>query len=101
MSTWHVVRTWLVQAETYDEALAKAKPGEHTRLRVGRGGTPHVSIEKLAWLLSQESLESLSLGEIAEQMDQPVERIIDAIDVLKLLRGEETQFPPVPWGRLQ
>lgn len=55
-------------------------------------------IERLAWLLAQE--EGGTLGEMAEKYDEPVERIMDALDVVKIARGEHTQLPPVNWDEV-
>jgi len=54
-------------------------------------------IEKLAWLLSKEHGDGVTLGQLATKYGEPVERIQDALDVLKIIRGEPTQIPPVPW----
>ena len=55
-------------------------------------------IEKLAYLLAREPRgEDVTLGDLAKKYDEPVERIMDALDVLKIIRGEPTQLPEVPW----
>lgn len=55
-------------------------------------------IEKLAWLLAKETEGTVTMGELARKYDEPIERIMDALDVLKIIRGEATQIPPVDWG---
>lgn len=56
------------------------------------------TIEKLAWLINWHSTnEEHTIGELAVLYGETPERIMDAIDVLKIMRGEPTQFPPVPW----
>ncbi len=49
-------------------------------------------------LLDQHSGdESVTIKELARLYDQTPERIADALDVLKIRKGEPTQFPPVLW----
>jgi hypothetical protein len=57
------------------------------------------TIEKLAWLMKWHSTqdEEHTIGELAALYEETPERIMDAIDVLKIMDGEPTQFPPVPW----
>lgn len=55
------------------------------------------SIEKLAWEIEHED-GAMTLGELAEKYGETTERIMDAIDVLKIAHGQPTQLPPVPWG---
>lgn len=54
-------------------------------------------IEKLAWLIAREG-GNPTMGQLADKFDEPVERIMDACDVVKIVRGEPTQIPEVPWG---
>jgi hypothetical protein len=55
-----------------------------------------IGIEKLAWLISQES-NSATLGGLADKYGTTTERIQDAIDVLKIRKGKPTQIPPIQW----
>lgn len=60
------------------------------------------SIERLAWMIQTEHLargSGATLGQIAEQYGETVERVMDAVDVIKIVSGEPTVFPPVEWGR--
>lgn len=54
-------------------------------------------IEMLAFLLSQEEDDSVTLGQLAEKYGEDTWRIRDALDVLKIIQHEPTQIPPVPW----
>ena len=53
-------------------------------------------IEKLAYELSFED-KNMMLGELSEKYGEPIQRIMDALDVLKIKKGIPTQLPPVPW----
>lgn len=55
-----------------------------------------VPIERLARMLQDEPGES-TLGELAARFDQPIGRIRDALDVLKIRCGEPTTIPLVRW----
>lgn len=59
-----------------------------------------IGIEKLAWLIDQHvhDPETITIGNLAKIHGETSERIMDAIDVLKIRRGQSTQLPPVPWG---
>ncbi len=58
------------------------------------------TIEKLAWLIDRHcDIEPCTIGELAELYGETPERIADAMDVLKIMMGEPTQIPPVPWHR--
>lgn len=61
------------------------------------GANLRKGIERLAYELTLEDHGDISLGELAEKHGQTVERIIDAIDVIKVKRGQPTSLPPVPW----
>jgi hypothetical protein len=56
-----------------------------------------ITIEKLAWLLSAAPGEA-TIGQLAAQFGQEPGRIMDAMDVLKIMRGDTTQLPPVDWS---
>ncbi len=56
------------------------------------------TIETLAWLL-QAAPGTMTLGDLARRMDETPDRIHDAVDLLKLRRGIDTQIPPVDWTR--
>ena len=56
-----------------------------------------MTIEKLAYLIQTECTDGSTLGEMSRKYSQPMQRIMDAIDVLKIRKGESTQIPPVPW----
>lgn len=58
------------------------------------------SIEKLAWELERDTEirgNGTSLGEVAEKYGEDLERIMDALDVVKIVRREPTQIPAVEW----
>lgn len=55
-----------------------------------------VSIERLAWMISDEPGDA-TLGELADKYETHVDRIMDAMDVLKIRRGEPTTLPPIEW----
>jgi hypothetical protein len=55
-----------------------------------------VSIERLARQLSDEP-DDVSLGSLADRYDVSLDRIFDAMDVIKIRRGEPTTIPPVEW----
>jgi hypothetical protein len=54
-------------------------------------------IERLAWHLSSEDGEA-TLGALARKYGETTERIMDALDSLKMRRGEPTSLPPVDWS---
>jgi hypothetical protein len=55
-------------------------------------------IEKLAWLIHTGGHPGeTTIGELAKIYDEPVERIMDALDVIKIVHGEPTQLPAVDW----
>lgn len=56
------------------------------------------SLPRLAYLLSQdETLLNKKFGEIAEEYDEEIGRIMDALDLLKVMRGEYREIPDIPW----
>lgn len=58
-------------------------------------------IEKLAhelWLDEEIRSEGKTLSEVAEKYGEPIERIMDALDVSKIARGELSIIPPIDWG---
>lgn len=54
-------------------------------------------IERLAYLIETECDPAMKLGAMAKRYDESVERVQDAIDVGKIVRGQATTLPPVPW----
>lgn len=60
------------------------------------------SIERLAWELERDrdEIDTLTLGEVADEYGQSIERIMDALDVIKIVRGDYTQIPSVDWNAL-
>lgn len=48
-------------------------------------------------MISRESDGDTTVGALADRFEQTTERIIDALDVLKIREGVPTQQPPVPW----
>jgi hypothetical protein len=57
-------------------------------------------IEKLAWLLWKDDEirdKEWTLGQVAEKYGEPIERIMDALDVVKIARGELSLIPPLNW----
>lgn len=55
------------------------------------------TIERLAWLLSKEESKSQTLGQLADKYDEPIDRIRDALDVIKIVHGQATQIPAIEW----
>lgn len=56
-------------------------------------------IEKLAWQLAHDDeIATWKLGAVAEKYDEPIERIMDALDVIKIARGELSLIPPLDWS---
>jgi hypothetical protein len=58
--------------------------------------TMRKGIERLAYELEREDM-SQTLGDLAVKYDEPLDRIRDALDVIKIHYGEPTQIPKVPW----
>lgn len=55
-------------------------------------------IERLAFELAGEpSTLDVTIGQLARKYDETTERIMDALDVLKIIHGLSTTIPPVPW----
>lgn len=67
----------------------------------GEGGGMRKGIEKLARELdlAHDRIGAKSLGEVAELYGESVERIMDALDVIKIKHGQPTQLPAVDWSR--
>jgi hypothetical protein len=60
------------------------------------------SIEKLAWMLWVDPHpEGTTIGDLATRYGEPVDRIMDALDVSKIARGEISIIPPLDWNREQ
>lgn len=56
-------------------------------------------IEKLAWeLVHDDEIRDAKLSEVAEKYGEDVERIMDALDVAKIARGELSLIPPLDWS---
>jgi hypothetical protein len=55
-------------------------------------------IERLAFELSRGIPGNATLGELAKHYGETTERIMDAIDVLKIRKGLPTTFPAIDWG---
>lgn len=55
-----------------------------------------MTIERLAWLISTAPGKA-TIGQLASQYGQEPGRIMDAMDVLKIMRGDPTQIPPIDW----
>ena len=53
-------------------------------------------IEQLAFLLSKEGGDP-TIGQLSAKYEEPIERIMDALDVLKIRQGVPTTIPHVPW----
>lgn len=56
------------------------------------------AIEQLAFLLSKDKDETKTLGQLSAEFDEPTERIMDALDVIKIVNGKPTTIPPIDWG---
>lgn len=55
-------------------------------------------IEKLAWELAHdEETKTMTLGQAAAKYNEPIDRIMDALDVIKIAKGELSMIPPVEW----
>jgi hypothetical protein len=55
-------------------------------------------IERLAWELDRdEEIREWKLGQVAEKYNEPIERIMDALDVIKIAKGELSLIPPLDW----
>lgn len=56
-------------------------------------------IEKLAWELDHdEERHAMTLGQAAAKYNEPIDRIMDALDVIKIVRGEQLRIiPPIEW----
>lgn len=58
------------------------------------------SIEGLAWQLWKDDEireQDMTLKQVAEKYGEPVERIMDALDVIKIVQGQSSQIPALDW----
>jgi hypothetical protein len=56
-------------------------------------------IEKLAWLLWVEANPDVaSISDLATRYGETTDRILDALDVTKIARGEPSLLPPLDWS---
>jgi len=44
-----------------------------------------------------ETNPDTTIGDIALNLDETSERIMDALDLLKVMRGEYREIPDIPW----
>jgi len=61
------------------------------------------SLPRLAYMLTQleknapGDYASMQFGQIAKIFNEEVPRIMDALDLLKVMRGEYQEIPDIPW----
>jgi hypothetical protein len=56
-------------------------------------------IEKLAWELAHDDeIRTWTLDRVAAKYREDIERIMDALDVIKIARGELSLIPPLDWS---
>lgn len=56
------------------------------------------SLPRLAYMITQiETNPDTTIGDIALNLDETSERIMDALDLLKVMRGEYREIPDIPW----
>lgn len=57
------------------------------------------SIEMLARLVIDDRINSpqTTIGELARKYGESTDRVLDAIDVIKIIQGQPTQTPEVDW----
>jgi hypothetical protein len=60
---------------------------------------PFEMLMEYASILRDTGAEEKSMGELAAAVGEPVDRLADAIDAVRVLRGERTYIPvPAPSG---
>ena len=56
------------------------------------------SLPRLAYMITQmDTSPDTTIGDIALNLEETSERIMDALDLLKVMRGEYQEIPDIPW----